>query len=229
MLEVKDTGVGMDADMKAHLFEPFFTTKEQQGTGLGLSTVYGIVNQSGGHIRVDSELGKGTTFRVFLPRVEVASRSADAATAPETTVTATGAPLHQSRGETILLVEDAQRVRAVVREILEMQGYEVIEARHGAEALALEAGHEGPIHLLITDVVMPEMSGRELAQRLVPLRPEMNVLYISGYTDDAIVRHGVLEAGMALLPKPFTPDALAAKVREILDTPRRSPAEAARR
>ena len=105
-----------------------------------------------------------------------------------------------------------------------MQGYEVIEARHGAEALTLAAGHEGPIHLLITDVVMPEMSGRELAQRLVPLRPEMNVLYISGYTDDAIVRHGVLEAGMALLPKPFTPDALAAKVREILDTPRRSPA-----
>ena len=120
-------------------------------------------------------------------------------------------------------------MRAVVREILEMQGYEVIEARHGAEALALEAGHEGPIHLLITDVVMPEMSGRELAQRLVPLRPEMSVLYISGYTDDAIVRHGVLEAGMAFLPKPFTPDALAAKVREILDTPRRSPTEAARR
>ena len=229
MLEVKDTGVGMDADVKAHLFEPFFTTKDH-GTGLGLSTVYGIVNQSGGHIRVDSELGKGTTFRVFLPRVEVASRSADdAATAPETAVIATGVPLHQSRGETILLVEDAPRVRAVVREILEIQGYEVIEARQGAEALALAAGHEGPIHLLLTDVVMPEMSGPELAQRLVPLRPEMNVLYISGYTDDAIVRHGVLEAGMALLPKPFTPDALAAKVREILDTPRRSPAEAARR
>jgi DNA-binding response OmpR family regulator len=110
-----------------------------------------------------------------------------------------------------------------------MQGYEVIEARHGAEALALEGGHEGPIHLLLTDVVMPEMSGRELAQRLLPLRPEMNVLYMSGYTDDAIVRHGVLEAGMALLPKPFTPDALAAKVREVLDTPRRSPAEAAQR
>lgn len=227
-LEVKDTGVGMDADMKAHLFEPFFTTKDQ-GTGLGLSTVYGIVNQSGGHIQVDSERGKGTTFRVFLPSVEVASRSADTATAPETTVTATGAPPHRSRGETILLVEDAQPVRAVVREILEMQGHEVIEARHGAEALTLEAGHEGPIHLLLTDVVMPEMSGRELAQRLLPLRPEMNVLYISGYTDDAIVRHGVLGAGMAFLSKPFTPDALAAKVREILDAPRRSPAEAARR
>jgi signal transduction histidine kinase/ActR/RegA family two-component response regulator len=222
MLEVTDTGVGMDADVKAHLFEPFFTTKDH-GTGLGLSTVYGIVNQSGGHIRVDSEWGKGTTFRVFLPRVEVALRTGAAA---ETTVTATGAPSHRSRGETIFLVEDAERVRAVVREILEMQGYEVIEARHGAEALALEAGHNGPIHLLITDVVMPEMSGRELAQRLVPLRPKMNVLYISGYTDDAIVRHGVLEAGMALLPKPFTPDALAAKVREILDTPRRSPAGA---
>jgi CheY-like chemotaxis protein len=227
MLEVKDTGVGMDADVLAHVFEPFFTTKDQ-GTGLGLSTVYGIVNQSGGHIRVDSERGKGTTFRVFLPRVEVASRSADAATAPET-VTAAGAPPHRSRGESILLVEDAQPVRGVVREILEMQGYEVIEASHGAEALTLEAAHEGPIHLLLTDVVMPEMSGRELAQRLVPLRPEMSVLYISGYTDDAIVRHGVLEAGIAFLPKPFTPDALAAKVREILDTPRRSPAEAARR
>jgi CheY-like chemotaxis protein len=222
MLEVKDTGVGMDADVMAHVFEPFFTTKGQ-GTGLGLSTVYGIVNQSGGHIRVDSELGKGTTFQVFLPRVEVAARTGDAAAA---TATATGAPPNRSRGEIILLVEDAERVRAVVREILEMHGYEVIEARHGAEALMLEAGHEGPIHLLITDVVMPEMSGRELAQRLVPLRPEMNVLYISGYTDDAIVRHGVLEAGVALLPKPFTPDALAAKVREILDTPRRSPAEA---
>ena len=227
MLEVKDTGVGMDADVMAHVFEPFFTTKDH-GTGLGLSTVYGIVNQSGGHVRVDSELGKGTTFRVFLPTVEVASRSAAAATVPET-VTATGAPPHLSRGETILLVEDAQPVRRVVREILEMQGYEVIEARHGAEALTLEAAHEGPIHLLLTDVVMPEMSGRELAQRLVPLRPEMSVLYISGYTDDAIVRHGVLEAGIVLLPKPFTPDALAAKVREILDTPRRSPAEAGQR
>jgi CheY-like chemotaxis protein len=225
MLEVKDTGVGMDADVMAHVFEPFFTTKGH-GTGLGLSTVYGIVNQSGGHIRVDSELGKGTTFQVFLPRVEVAARAGDTAA---TTVTATGAPPNRSRGEIILLVEDAERVRAVVREILEMHGYEVIEARHGAEALMLEAGHEGPIHLLITDVVMPEMSGRELAQRLVPRRPEMGVLYISGYTDDAIVRHGVLEAGMALLPKPFTPDALAAKVREILDTPRRSPAEAAPR
>jgi len=209
------------------VFEPFFTTKDH-GTGLGLSTVYGIVNQSGGHIRVDSERGEGTTFRIFLPRVEVPSRSADAATAPET-VAATGEPPHRSRGETILLVEDAERVRAVVREILEMQGYELIEARHGAEALMLEAAHKGPIHLLITDVVMPEMSGRELAQRLLPLRPEMGVLYISGYTDDAIVRHGVLEAGMALLPKPFTPDALAAKVREILDNPRRAPAEAAPR
>jgi CheY-like chemotaxis protein len=228
MLEVTDTGVGMDADVKAHLFEPFFTTKDQ-GTGLGLSTVYGIANQSGGHIRVDSEKGKGTTFQVFLPRAEVASRTGATATAPKTAVTAPGTPPNQSRGEIILLVEDAERVRAVVREILEMQGYEVIEARHGAEALMLEAGHKGPIHLLITDVVMPEMSGRELAQRLVTLRPEMGVLYISGYTDDAIVRHGVLEAGMALLPKPFTPDALAAKVREILDTPRSSPTEAAPR
>jgi two-component system, cell cycle sensor histidine kinase and response regulator CckA len=226
MLEVKDTGVGMDAETKAHLFEPFFTTKDQ-GTGLGLSTVYGIVNQSGGHIRVDSERGKGTTFRVFLPRAR--PETPRSATVSGTTGTTTGAPAHRSGGETILLVEDAQPVRGVVREILEIHGYEVIEARHGAEALALEAGHGGPIHLLLTDVVMPEMSGRELAQRLVPRRPEMNVLYMSGYTDDAIVRHGVLEAGMALLPKPFTPDALAAKVRQILDAPRRRPAEAAPR
>ena len=127
---------------------------------------------------------------------------------------------HPSKGETVLLVEDAQRVRAVVREILEMHGYGVIEARDGAEALALEQEHEGPIHLLLTDVVMPEMSGRELAQRLVPLRPEMSVLYISGYTDDAIVRHGALGADAAFLSKPFTPDALAAKVREVLDGPK---------
>ena len=228
VLEVKDTGVGMDADMKAHLFEPFFTTKD---TRHGARALHGVRHREPERRAYPGRQRAGQGHDV--PRLPPARRSGIAdgrgAAAPETTVTATGGPLHQSRGETILLVEDAPRVRAVVREILEMQGYEVIEARQGAEALALAAAHEGPIHLLITDVVMPEMSGRELAQRLVPLRPEMNVLYISGYTDDAIVRHGVLEAGMALLPKPFTPDALAAKVREILDTPRRSPAEAARR
>ncbi|HET8578019.1 MAG TPA: ATP-binding protein [Methylomirabilota bacterium] len=282
MLEVSDTGVGMDSETKSHIFEPFFTTKDQgKGTGLGLSTVYGIVNQSGGHVWVESEPGRGTTFRVYLPRIEVpaeakapatpmrrredfaaqrlqmeppvpvavappAAPPAPAPTAPPArrredpappppppppvevpvaAVTPIETPIvddgpKTARGETILLVEDAQRVRAVVREILEMNGYGVLEARHGAEALEISGKHPGPIHLMVTDVVMPQMSGRELAQRLAPLRPEMRVLYMSGYTDDAIVRHGVLGAGMAFLSKPFTPDALAAKVREVLDSAR---------
>ena len=229
LIEVTDTGVGIDAAMKAHLFEPFFTTKDQgKGTGLGLSTVYGIVNQSGGHIRVDSEPGRGTAFSVFLPRVEALPIDDARTAAYEGDTGGTEALLHRARRETILLVEDAERVRAVVREILEMQGYEVIEARHGADALKLSGLEPGPIHLMVTDVVMPEMSGRELAQRLGPLRPTMKVLYISGYTDDAIVRHGVLDAGMAFLSKPFTPDALTAKVREILDAPHRSVVEARR-
>jgi len=223
MLEVSDTGVGMDEQTRSHLFEPFFTTKEQgKGTGLGLSTVYGTVRQSGGHIQVESEPGRGTTFCVYLPRVaapapvapeprrKVESPAARAAVAP-------ASAFGGGRGETILLVEDAQRVRAVVREILEMSGYRVIEARHGNEAIELSNRHEGAIQLLVTDVVMPQMSGRELAQRLATLRPELKVLYMSGYTDDAIVRHGVLASGIAFLSKPFTPDALAAKVRELLD------------
>jgi PAS domain S-box-containing protein len=220
MLEVADTGIGMDAETRSHLFEPFFTTKEQgKGTGLGLSTVYGTVKQSGGHISVESEPGQGSTFTVYLPRVAATApppepRPAAAAPAPRPRVEARLTP---GRGETILLVEDAQRVRAVVREILEMSGYVVLEARHGAEALELSNQHPGVIHLLVTDVVMPQMSGRELAQRLATLRPELKVLYMSGYTDDAIVRHGVLAAGIAFLAKPFTPDALALKVREVLD------------
>jgi PAS domain S-box-containing protein len=220
MLEVADTGIGMDAETRSHLFEPFFTTKEQgKGTGLGLSTVYGTVKQSGGHISVESEPGQGSTFTVYLPRVAATApppepRPAAAAPAPRPRVEALLTP---GRGETILLVEDAQRVRAVVREILEMSGYVVLEARHGAEALELSNQHPGVIHLLVTDVVMPQMSGRELAQRLATLRPELKVLYMSGYTDDAIVRHGVLAAGIAFLAKPFTPDALALKVREVLD------------
>jgi PAS domain S-box-containing protein len=236
LLEVSDTGVGMDAETRARLFEPFFTTKEQgKGTGLGLSTVYGIVNQSGGFIHVESEPGRGSTFRVYLPRVEApAAVSAPAPRRVEAAPTAgveaaagppenmpAGDPAQMARGETILLVEDAHRVRAVVREILEMNGYTVLEARHGAEALDIAAHHQGPIHLMVTDVVMPQMSGRELAQRIGPRRPEMRVLYMSGYTDDAIVRHGVLGAGMAFLSKPFTPDALAAKVRQLLDAPPR--------
>ncbi len=221
MLEVSDTGGGMDPETRAHLFEPFFTTKEQgKGTGLGLSTVYGTVQQSGGHISVESEPGQGSTFRVYLPRVAAPAiaaepRRAGGSAAPRPD--AAGEGLVAGRGETILLVEDAERVRAVVREILEMSGYAVLEAHHGAEALELSNRHAGPIHLLVTDVVMPQMSGRELAQRLATLRPDLKVLYMSGYTDDAIVRHGVLASGIAFLSKPFTPDALALKVRELLD------------
>jgi two-component system cell cycle sensor histidine kinase/response regulator CckA len=271
MLEVSDTGTGMDADTQAHLFEPFFTTKEQgKGTGLGLSTVYGIVEQSGGSIAVDTELGRGTTFRIYLPQVDAPAQPQESPVAPATrfptarpatpapgrpapavvaavasttappaflrvaqapapqvssrvAATTPGSPAvaprsTPSRPETILLVEDALRVRAVVREILEMNGYHVLEARHGAEALEISERHQGPIHIMVTDVVMPQMSGRELAQRLAPVRPDMKVLYMSGYTDDAIVRHGVLGAGMAFLSKPFTPDALAVKVREVLET-----------
>ena len=241
LLEVSDSGSGMDADTQAHLFEPFFTTKEAgKGTGLGLSTVYGIVEQSGGSITVETELGRGTTFRIYLPKVEApATAAAPPTPVPVPVVTARMQPeparagaatlepamvteVVPQRAETILLVEDALRVRAVVREILEMNGYNVLEARHGAEALEISERHQGPIHLMVTDVVMPQMSGRELAQRLQPIRQDMRVLYMSGYTDDAIVRHGVLGAGMAFLSKPFTPDALALKVREVLDTPPRS-------
>jgi signal transduction histidine kinase/CheY-like chemotaxis protein len=218
MLEVSDTGAGMDEETRLHLFEPFFTTKEQgKGTGLGLSTVYGTVQQSDGQISVESEPGHGSTFQIYLPRVATPVVMPPDLRPPAQAPAVTGdATLAQGHGETILLVEDAQRVRAVVREILEMSGYLVLEARHGAEALEVGNRHAGTIHLLVTDVVMPQMSGRELSQRLATLRPDLKVLYMSGYTDDAIVRHGVLASGIAFLSKPFTPDALALKVREVL-------------
>ncbi|HEV2751850.1 MAG TPA: ATP-binding protein, partial [Gemmatimonadales bacterium] len=208
-LVVADTGVGMDEATQAHLFEPFFTTKEVgKGTGLGLATVYGIVKQSGGYIWVYSEPGRGTTIKVYLPRVPGATEAP--APAP---------PPREVRGghETVLLVEDATPVRTLARRSLEACGYRVLDAADGPAALELSARHGDPIDLLVTDVVMPGMSGRELAERLAPQRPSMKVLYTSGYTDDAMVRQGVLTAGVAFLQKPFVPDSLARKVREVLD------------
>jgi CheY-like chemotaxis protein len=207
LLSMSDTGVGMDADTQSRIFEPFFSTKEKgKGTGLGLATVYGIVKQSGGFIWVYSEPGQGATFKIYLPRVDDPI-SPPTPSRPQATAGGT---------ETILIAEDAPGVRGVVQEVLRRQGYTVLAAPDGKSALALAAAHSGPIHLLITDVIMPEMSGRQLADRMREIRPDAKVLFVSGYTDDAIVRHGILEPGIAFLQKPFSPPALARKVREVL-------------
>ena len=207
MLAVSDTGEGMDAETMSRIFEPFFTTKPQgKGTGLGLSTVYGIVEQSGGSIEVYSEKGRGTTFKTYLPRVERPAEPA-APTAPEPPPTGS---------ETVLLVEDEPALRGMIREALEDAGYRVLEAGTPRQALAIAESHHGNIHLMLTDVVMPGMSGRELAERLKPLRPGVAVIYMSGYTDDAIGQHGLLDAGTHFLQKPFTFHQLLQKCREAL-------------
>jgi CheY-like chemotaxis protein len=209
LLAVSDTGHGMDEATQARVFEPFFTTKESgKGTGLGLATVYGIVKQSGGHIRVYSEPGCGATFKMYLPLCAAEAANGQAAVEPLRIPTGT---------ETVLVAEDEEGVRAMVRMALQMCGYKVLEAADGNAAARLGREHPAPVHLLLTDVVMPKMSGRQLAELVRARRRDMKVLFMSGYTDDAVFRHGVLQSGVAFLQKPFTPTALARKVREVLD------------
>jgi PAS domain S-box-containing protein len=210
VLSVSDTGHGMTAAVQARIFEPFFTTKEEgKGTGLGLATVYGIAKQSGGDIAVYSEPGHGTVFKLYLPRVEEAPGIAEPARPAEIT---------RRGSETVLLVEDDEPLRTLAREILSIHGYTVLDATSPSDALRLADTHPGPIQLLLTDVVMPEMNGRQVADRLIAVRPGLKVLFMSGYPDAAIVEHGVLEAGTYFLQKPFTPDGLSRKVREVLGT-----------
>ena len=211
MLAMSDTGVGMDEETKARIFEPFFTTKEiGKGTGLGLATVYGVVKQSDGFIWVYSERGQGSTFKIYLPRVDEQVESLEAPKAPTRSLNGT---------ETIMVAEDTAAVRAVVREVLERYGYTVIEAASGREAAQLASRRPGGVDLLLTDVVMPELSGRDLARQLKAVKPNLKVLYMSGYTDHAVLRQGMLEPGAAFMQKPFRPEDLARRVRDVLDAP----------
>jgi two-component system, cell cycle sensor histidine kinase and response regulator CckA len=215
MLSVSDTGIGMSEEVKAHLFEAFFTTKPKgKGTGLGLVTCQTIVQQSGGHMTIASEVGKGTTFKVYFPQVDLP-------------LDASASPLQKGpvpRGtDTLLVVEDEPSVRHLARAVLEAQGYEVLSASNGQEALQVARGHQGsPLRLVITDVIMPQMGGKVMAEWLKSSYPDLKILFTSGYTDDAIAHHGVLEPGVEFLPKPYTPERLARKVREILDQPETS-------
>jgi two-component system cell cycle sensor histidine kinase/response regulator CckA len=210
LLTMTDTGCGMDQATKLRLFEPFFTTKEiGKGTGLGLATVYGIVNQAGGHIEVESELGKGTTFTISLPRVNEKNLAE---------MSAPGLRKSPMGQETVLLVEDDDSVRNLAATSLERCGYRVLVSRNGQDALGIAREHEGPIHLLVSDVVMPGMGGRAVAEGMKTLRPDMKILYVSGYPTDEVVRQGILEATTPFLQKPFKPVQLARKVREVLDT-----------
>jgi len=208
LLAVTDTGIGMDHDTQALIFEPFFTTKEKgKGTGLGLATVYGVVKQSGGFIWVYSELGKGTTFKIYFPRVLEALNvrpPTDPSKAPSGT-------------ETILLVEDEQEVREVTREFLELSGYVVLIAKNGEEAINLTKEYKGSIQLLITDMVMPGMGGRDLANQMIANRKDLRVIFMSGYTEYAVLQQGELELDAVLMPKPFTKEVLARTVREVLE------------
>lgn len=208
MVGVTDNGTGMDAETQAHLFEPFFTTKEQgKGTGLGLSTVYGIVTQSGGKVWVYSEQGQGTTFKIYLPRVD--EKAAEQRTP--------AVPAERRGSETILIVEDEAEVRTLISKIVRRLGYTVLDARDGVLALEASSRHQGPIHLVLTDIVMPGMNGPELAQKLSVTRPETKVLFMSGYPDEAVMHQGLLDPGAAFIQKPFSPKGLAAKLRELLD------------
>jgi CheY-like chemotaxis protein len=208
MLSVADDGCGIPADILSKIYEPFFTTKEQgKGTGLGLSLVYGIVKQAGGHVWVESTVGEGTTFRICLPRVDE----------PPTPQVPVDARLPAMGTETILLVEDEDSLRAIAREILEEHGYQILDAGSASAAIEIARHHPAPIHLLVTDVVMPGMNGRVLAESLVVVRPDLKVLFMSGYTNDVIANHGVLDSGTLFLEKPFSVAALLTRVRQALD------------
>jgi CheY-like chemotaxis protein len=208
LLAVSDTGAGMDAATQARIFEPFFTTKPVgQGSGLGLATVYGIVSQSGGHIDFSSEAGRGTTFRIYLPRCEALV---------EPCVPAVSEPGLREGSATVLVVEDEEALRELAREFLESSGYRVLDSPNGAAALELARQYPGPIHLVLTDVIMPEMNGREMADRMAAVRPDARILFMSGYTGDAIAPFEIVDSGRRFLQKPFTRAELLEKMRELL-------------